>query len=275
MVVDIHQRLVFVRIGQVMQVVVCIFRIGKQAVPLCKVLLECTLSKEIRIPLAILVRELVADDCPRISTFRVVQVSLRLPVSLLELSEQPSFHTQGIQVTVLPHRRRIISLLHAVSKLVFSRRVKILGTERTADSLSELLFPQYGWIYHTKRARLERSPYVILLSFLELRRPCLQIDGARRAEILCRLENGTLLSVVQRDRLHVVERESSQIDRTVLCVSQLDAVVEHTYMVGSHTPDIHRFQSPYSSVVLDLYAGKIAQGISHVVRAELMELLAR
>ena len=63
-------------------------------------------------------------------------------------------------------------------------------------------------------------------------------------EILCRLEDGTLLPVVQRDRLHVVERESSQIDRTVLCVSQLDAVVEHTYMVGSHTPDIHRFQSP-------------------------------
>ena len=156
-----------------MQVVVCIFCIGKQAVPLCKVLLECTLSKEIRIPLAVLVRELVADDSSRISPFRVVQISFRFPVSLINSSEQPSFHAQSIQVAVMPYRCRIISLLHAVSKLVLARRVKILGTERTAYLFSKLLLPQYGWICHTKRTCLERSLYVILLSFFELRRPCL------------------------------------------------------------------------------------------------------
>ena len=103
----------------------------------------------------------------------------------------------------------------------------------------------------------------------------LQVDRTRRSEVLCRLEHGALLPVVERHGLHVVEREAPQIDRSVLGVPQLDAVVEDPDMVRAHAPDIDRLQSPDSAVVLDLDSGEVAQGVGHVVRRELVELLAR
>ena len=46
-------------------------------------------------------------------------------------------------------------------------------------------------------------------------------------------------------------------------------------MVRAHAPDIDRLQSTDPAVVLDLDSGKVAQGVGHVVRRELVELLAR
>ena len=77
---------------------------------------------------------------------------------------------------------------------------------------------------------LEISPFALL----EAGTPRSDVDGSRGSEILGRLENVTLLSVIERYFLHVVQREAPQIDLPVLGVAQLDSVVEDRHVVGAH-----------------------------------------
>ena len=266
MIVGVHQRLVLVRVGQVMQVIIRIFHVRHQAVPVGHILLERPLRKEIRIPLPVLVRELVAHNRSRVSPFRTIQVRLRPPIAPRQFSIKAPFHPQRIHITVLPHGSGIIPVLLAVGKFVFSRGVQVFRTPRRAHLLRQLPLPQQGRIGQPERTRLESRLDMLQFFSGKHRHPRLQINGTCRTEILGRLENGTLLSVVQGDRLHVVERETSQIDRPVLGIPQLHAIIEHPHMVRAHAPDVDRLQTAHAAIVLYLQTREIPQGICHAVR---------
>ena len=89
------------------------------------------------------------------------------------------------------------------------------------------------------------------------------VDRSGGSEILGRLENIALLTVVERDLLHVVQREAPQIDLSVLGVAQLDAVVEHGHVVSAHRADVDGLQAAHAAIVLELHAREIADGIGH------------
>ena len=126
-----------------------------------------------------------------------------------------------------------------------------------------------------ERAAPEGRLHVVALPLLETGRAALEVNRPRRAEVLGRLENGALLSVVERDGLHVVEREAPQVDRAVLGVAQLDAVVEDPHVVGAHRADVDRLQTAHAAVVLDLHPRKVTQRVGHVVCPQPVERLAR
>ena len=43
-------------------------------------------------------------------------------------------------------------------------------------------------------------------------------------------------------------------------------------MLGAHPSYVHRLESAYTSVVLDLHTGEVAQGIRHADTAQSLEL---
>ena len=66
------------------------------------------------------------------------------------------------------------------------------------------------------------------------------------------LEDGTLLSVIQSDFLHIVERELSEVYLTVLGITQLDTVVADTQVMGTHRTDIDGLDTSHTTIVLQL-----------------------
>ena len=103
----------------------------------------------------------------------------------------------------------------------------------------------------------------------------LYVDTACRTEIACRLENFASLPVVQRNLFDIVHRKFSQIHLPVLSVSQLDTVVEYSYLICAHTAYVDGFQATYASVVFQLYSGKISDGIGDGKRIKGIQFLSR
>ena len=136
------------------------------------------------------------------------------------------------------------------------------------------MLPQQGGVDGLERAAFERRLEVVGACGVEAGTPRLHVDGARRCEILGRLENGALLSVVERDGFHVVEREASQVHRAVLGVADLYAVEKDAYVLASHAADVDSLQSADSPVVLDLYAREVAECVGHAVAAQCFERFA-
>lgn len=137
------------------------------------------------------------------------------------------------------------------------------------------MFPQHGRVDRTERPSFDRKTQVVIFDRIETWCPGSHVNRSRRGVILSRLEDGAFLPVVQRNGLHIVQREAPQVDLPVLGVAQLDAVVEHPDVLGSHAPDIDRLQSPDSAVVLDLDAGKITNGIGHGNHVQALEFCSR
>ena len=137
------------------------------------------------------------------------------------------------------------------------------------------MFPQDRRIDRTERPSFDRKTQVVIFDRIETGCPGSHVNRSRRGIILSRLEDGAFLPVVQRNGLHIVQREAPQVDLPVLGIAQLDAVVEHPDVLGSHAPDIDRLQSPDSAVVLDLDAGKITNGIGHRNHTQAPEFFAR
>lgn len=137
------------------------------------------------------------------------------------------------------------------------------------------MLPEQRGVDHAERAALEGRLDVVALPLLEAGCARLEVNRARRAEILGRLEDDALLAVVEGDGLHVVEREAPQVDRAVLGVAQLDTVVEDPHVVGAHRADVDRLQTAHAAVVLDLHPREVAQRVGHVVGAQPLERLSR
>ena len=100
------------------------------------------------------------------------------------------------------------------------------------------------------------------------------VYGAGRVEVFCRLENLTLLSVVERYGLHVVEREHAEVHLSVLRVRQLYAVVEHSHVVGAHASYVDGLDAAHSAVVFQLHAGKEPERVGHTQAVEPLQFFA-
>ena len=80
------------------------------------------------------------------------------------------------------------------------------------------------------------------------------IHRASIAKLAGRLEDGTLLTIVEGDFLHIIERELPQVYLPILRIAQLYAIIEDTQMVGAHAADIDRLDATHASIVLELQA---------------------
>lgn len=130
------------------------------------------------------------------------------------------------------------------------------------------------------RLRVHREKSPDLMSkigrfFYCVQAPRGDVDRAGGSEILRRLEDVAFLTVVERDLLHVVQREAAQVDLAVLGVAQLDAVVEYGHVVGAHRTDVDGLQTAHAAVILELHACEVADGVGHreAVQALQVDLL--
>ena len=98
------------------------------------------------------------------------------------------------------------------------------------------------------------------------------VDGSCVGKLAGRLEDGTLLTVVEQQLLDVVQRELSQIHLSVLGIAQLYAVVEDAQVAGAHAAHIDGLDASHASVVLQLHACKVAQRVGYGVGAEPFQL---
>ena len=94
------------------------------------------------------------------------------------------------------------------------------------------------------------------------------------AEVACRLQYLAFLSVVQRQRLHIIQRELPEIYLPVLGIAQGYAIVHYAGMIGAHRADVDGLYAANASVILDLYAREIAQGVCHAIAGQTAQLLA-
>ena len=137
------------------------------------------------------------------------------------------------------------------------------------------MLPEDGGVEGGEGARLERYLEVVTLARGEGRATGAHIERRGRGIVLRRLEDGTLLPVVYGDALHVVEGEASEVDLSVLCIPQLDSVVEDSYVLRTHTADVHRLEPSDTPVVLDLHPCEVAEGVGDRDGRETLEGLPR
>ena len=219
-----------------------------------------TLKEKIRIPLTILMLELsrlFSYRCSGITSFGIIKICLGLPLPVIHPAKHTILHPQSTNIPVLTNLSRIVTILFFVTELIFSRRVHILRTKSPAHVFPQPMFKQHRWIRHPERSRFKSNLRVIFLPVCKSRCTACHVNRPSRAKIFGRLEYGTPLPVIQRNRLHVIQRKTSQIHGPVLCVSQLDTIIKHPHVFGPHRPDIHGLQAPDSPVILDLHPRKI------------------
>ncbi len=218
-VVNVHRRHVLPRVGEIMQKVVGVLGIHRETVPAGERLVETALHEEIGVPLPVLVAEsarLLAHEGAGIAPLGVVEVDLRPPRPVLDPAEEPLLDPQGAHVAVAAHGRGVVSVGLDIGEPVSSRRVEVLGIERTGDAVGQPLLVEHRGIHRPERTALERQFQPIAPLRIEIGRAGLQIDGTGRGIILGRLDSRALLPVVEGHGGHVVERILAQVDLSVL-----------------------------------------------------------
>ena len=206
-------------------------------------------------------------------------VDVGFPETIGEIALQTALKAHGVDVAVLPGSRGVVGHLARggnplVAEFVLTARVGPLAVEGHAHALAELVFEEHRGVDQVERPRFERGLQVRLLARLELGPTGGEVDGTGRTELAGRLEYLTLLPVVERNLLDILEREFSQIHLAVLGIAQLDAVVIYTHVVGTHAADVDGLQTAHTAVILNLYTRKVAYGIGHRKAVEGLQLLA-
>ena len=83
--------------------------------------------------------------------------------------------------------------------------------------------------------------------------PGLQIDRGGGSVVFGGLQKVRLLTVIELQCLHVVKRETAQVNLPVLGIAQLDSVIENACVVCAERTDVHGFQSTDSAIILYLH----------------------
>ena len=242
--------------------------VEQRAEPLRPAVGQRALDERVGVPQPFAVAEDVVDNGSRDAALGVVGVGSHGPLSVGHLSVEPGLHAGGVYVAVLPVGCRVVGDLAqrvaaAVAEFVPAGGVGPLAAERRADGVGDLVLVAHRGVDEPERAGLHRGLEIGPLALLEAGAPRGYVDRSGGSEILGRLENVAFLTVVERYFLHVVQREASQIDLSVLGVAQLDAVVEHGHVVGAHRADVDGFQTAHAAVVFELHAREIADGVGH------------
>ena len=136
------------------------------------------------------------------------------------------------------------------------------------------MLQQDGRIDQTERTGFESSFQAIVLSFAKRRMTSCHVDGTGWSKILCRLKDSALLAIVEWNGLHVIQRETSQIDLSVLSISQLNAVIEYAHMLSAKSTYVDSLQTTDSSIILYLDSGKIADCISHRMDTQFLKFFS-
>lgn len=202
------------------------------------------------------------------------EVAFGMPFAPLDLAKQSRLCTHHEYISVAAYLGGVVAALLFIPEFVASRRVEELRVDRRAYSLTYLMLPEGRCIDEVEGAAFELGVDVVLSALLKGGSARDHIERTCRGEVLCRLKNLALLSVVHRYQLHVIQREPPQIDCAVLSVGDRHAVVEDADVLASHAADIDRLEPPDAAVVLDLYAREITQGIGYGMGIEPLQLLA-
>ena len=264
-VVLIHERGIGIEVAHV---VVGILGIDLELVTVRHVLCPPCLGKEVPVPLALGMLPHVADDGTGDATLGVVIIGLGIPCTVQGVAKDGGLHTEGTYVAILAHCGGVPCHLSrrqdaAIAERVLARSPDIVGTEAAGDAPVPSLLPHKRGIDEAETASLQRGTEVVGLALLETRAAGADIHRARCAIVACRLEYLRLLSVVQGYLLHIVQGEAPKVNKAVLCIAQLYAVVEDAHVVGAHATDVYGLQASHTAVVLYLHAAEIAHGIGH------------
>ena len=228
--------------------------------------MESPLQEKIPVPLPVLMpvfTRLFPYGRSGIPSFGIIKVGFRLPSSVFYISKERGFRPVIPDIAVFSYLGGIITVSLWIAEFIFARCIKILRTYLHGEILPDSPLPQQWRVYGPERPAFDRSLEIILLSLPEERSPGLQINGAGRCKILCALEYGAFLAIVEGDRFHIVQWKFAQIDYPVLGIPYLHSVIKNSYMLASQTADIYAFETAHTSVVLYLHAGKIAYGICY------------
>ena len=101
------------------------------------------------------------------------------------------------------------------------------------------MLPQERRINHTHRATLHA--YIEIMPLIS-HKPWLsrgKVDRAGGGKILGSLKDCTLLPIIERDRLHILQRESAKIHHTILRITNLQTIVKDAHVMTPHTAHIN------------------------------------
>ena len=260
MIVDVHRRHIQPWVGEVVEVVVGVLRIGQQGVP-AEGLAQCALRHHVGIPLTVLVLELprlFAHEGSWVATLRAIEISLGAPLTFVKSSEEPRLEAQGVDIAVVTNGRRVVAVLLLVGEAVAPRGIEVFATHREVEGGGEALLVEEGGIDGGEGAYLESCLEVGLALGGKGRAARRHVERGCRGEALRRLEDGATLTIIYGDGLHVVEGEAPEVYLPVLRIAQLQAIIEDAHMLGAHTAHVHRLQPPDAAVVLDLDTCEVA-----------------
>ena len=122
-IVDIHGGNVEPGIGEVVQIVLCIFPVYHQTVAGGKTLVECALHEEIFIPLPVLVPELTrffSYGSSGVASFGIVVVDLAFPFSVIDFTEKGKFGSQHFHIAIFAHLCCVVTIFFGVREFVFT-----------------------------------------------------------------------------------------------------------------------------------------------------------
>ena len=274
-VVHVHGRHVEAGVGEVVEVVVGVLAADLQGVPGGEVLLEGALGEEVVVPLAVLVYELAADHSAGIAPLRVVEIDLGPPVSALNVPEEGHLGAGHPHVSVLADAGGVVAVLLGVGELVPAGGIEEFGAGREGQAVRYLMLPEDRGVDGHERAALEAEVPVVALAVGEAGLLGPEVDGVGGGVVLGGLEGSALLTVVEGDRLHVVEGEAAEVHYAVLGVAELHPVVEYSHVLAAEAADVDALEPADAAEVLDLYPGEVPYRIGYRVGAEASELLAR
>ena len=206
-------------------------------------------------------------------------VAFYVPLAVRGCSVEIELGADRLDVAVLACGRGVVchgtvGRYAAVTEFVFAGGGEVLGAQRCIYFFAQLQLDQRRGIEQSERAGADGAPGIVAASDGEFRCAGLQIHRPGIAEIACRLENLAFLTVVERNRLHIVERELAEVNLSVLSVAEGHSVVDHSGMICAHRSDVDRLDAAYATVVFYLHSGEISQRVGHAVAVEAFEFAA-
>ena len=89
-----------------------------------------------------------------------------------------------------------------------------------------------------------------------------------------RAEDAIVLSVVERQLLHVIERETADVYLSRLLIGEGDAVVAHSRMMCPQAAHRDRFQSPDAAIITDGDTRQMLHRIGELQCIQLPDLIS-
>ena len=222
----------------------------------------------------------IVDDCSGNTAVAPVVVGMYAPETRCAVVVmQPQLGTHGIDVAVLTNGSGVIRHLAiredtAVAEGILTVRIDIFCIESERERIRQFDIHAHIRVCQRERAKAHLRAHMHAFIILKIRFAGRQIDIACRTELPRRLENIGFLALVELYLLHIIQREATQVHLSVLCIAQLHTIIIDSGMLTSHRAHIDGLDTPYSTVVFQLHAGKIANCISYCQCIQALQFLS-